>query len=183
MSSPDVLGRLASLGAGRDAVHVAIIPVVCEEEVEPGQPLKIEDGKVVKSEHFGRVGIVDPFLDRPVDPLKSFYMLLNPGSITSLKHVWTHPAFGDEVEAIDDENMRFFREIAATCSMNVQKLLDAASDYAESGEYTYMGNNENYTDVTAREWEEFWRRWKVHTGKEAVYKDFYDRGSFFSCSC
>ena len=89
------LGQLIADPAGRDAVHVAVLPAVAGEALKPGTWVAIKDGKAVWSSD--PVGIVDPFLRTPaVKPGETFYVLLTPGTITTLRHVWQHPRLGDE---------------------------------------------------------------------------------------
>lgn len=76
------LGELVGDGAGRDAVHVAIVPMRALRLLQPGERLTN--------------GIVDPFLTAPVEPGQRFYLLLFPGTVTSLRHVWEHPAYPSE---------------------------------------------------------------------------------------
>lgn len=84
------VGKLAEASAGRDAIHVAIAPVTAPDYLDPGQ-------HVDALGHHGPgrtlVGIVDPFLTERVKPGERFYVFLYPNTVTSLRHVWTHPAF------------------------------------------------------------------------------------------
>src|SRR5262245_3338274 len=81
--------------AERDAVHVAVAPVVAAEDLLPGQHV----GFVTPGDHEQvgataiTVGIVDPFLRQAVLRGERFWLLLYPQTITSLRHDWTHPAF------------------------------------------------------------------------------------------
>lgn len=102
MSDTLRLGHLITGPAARDAVHIAVAPVIADDRLFPGQPVGFIDGSkdrvgVSKSP----VGIVDPFLMAPVYKESRVWLFLFPGSITSLRHDWTHPAFsGDTAPAI-----------------------------------------------------------------------------------
>lgn len=92
------LGQLIGEGVERhrDAVHIAVAPVVAGESLRPGERVSFDsNGEAVGDEAFS-IGIVDPFLaDRVVVKGQRFWLYLYPGSITSLRHDWTHPAFRD----------------------------------------------------------------------------------------
>lgn len=87
MSDQAKLGKLCSPNDARDAVHVAVVPMVADKKMRPGETVSV-NGK--------SVGVVDPFL---ADDVKN-WLCLYPGSITSLRHDWTHPAF--EIERADE---------------------------------------------------------------------------------
>lgn len=98
------IGKLLDSKARRDAIHIAVEPVraACigfDQFLYPGDSVKLtERGKdglwsVVECKTDERVGIIDPFLAGPVESGGSCFLFLNPGTVTSLRHVWTAPAF------------------------------------------------------------------------------------------
>jgi hypothetical protein len=92
------LGATPGEDARRDAVHVAVAPMVAAERLLPGQHVGLlEDGRAGVAEEL--IGIVDPFLTEAVRPGQRFWLFLYPETITSLRHVWTHPAFTVKVPA------------------------------------------------------------------------------------
>ena len=87
------LGHLADADARRDAVHIAVAPVVAGCCLSPGEHVGLDaDGRASRAVS-GHIGIVDPFLRCPVQKGERFWLFLYPGTVTSLRHVWTHPAF------------------------------------------------------------------------------------------
>jgi hypothetical protein len=112
METPQV-GKLIEKGERvyRDAIHVAVAPVEAGEgNLLPGMSVMLEGGLAYETipTYASCVGIVDPFLAGPVKEGERFYLFLKPGTVTSLRHVWTHPAFvtplpaGARKEATDE---------------------------------------------------------------------------------
>ena len=83
------LGKLVPEGENRrDAVHVAIAPVVAKQLLFPAMHVGIDGSK-----DLPHVGIVDPYLRGSVHKGETFWLCLYPGTITSMRHVWSHPEF------------------------------------------------------------------------------------------
>lgn len=80
--------------ARRDATHIAVAPCTAAEKLEPGDPVYVHtNGEIKKARWEYAVGIVDPFLKEPVLEDQSCWVLIMPGTITSLVHYWEHPSF------------------------------------------------------------------------------------------
>lgn len=91
------LGDRPGADARRDAVHIAVAPLKALERLRPGQRVGVWDGYATETEEH--VGIVDPFLIDDVDQGEPVWVFLFPGTITGLRHVWSHPAFKPKVPA------------------------------------------------------------------------------------
>lgn len=78
----------------RDAIHIAIAPVTAAVPLFPGQHIGFcRSDREFVAPCNENIGIVDPFLRDPIQEGQRFWMFLYPGTITSLRHVWTHPTF------------------------------------------------------------------------------------------
>src|SRR6201991_2988276 len=111
------LGQILEMDRPRDAVHIAMIPAGARETQRPGQHVVIIDGQAAGAARGGGVGVVDPFLMDDVDQGERFWLLLFPGTITSLRHEWTHP-----VSPLDDR-------LAADVAASRRWLLEHAEMY------------------------------------------------------
>lgn len=94
----ETLGMIHFKPEARDAIHLAVEPVIAGEDLLPGQDIGLVDGFA-----FGKspglvkpLGIVDPFLPRAVKQGEKFWLVVYPRMITSLRHVWSHPAFEEK---------------------------------------------------------------------------------------
>lgn len=181
------IGTIIDETAGRDAIHMAVEPVVAGVDLWPGSPVRLIEGEAFRSADSAAVGIVDPFL--PHDhPRKGerFWLVLYPRTITSLRHVWSHPDFpGTEVRSeaapeIDpvEHSKKWIETFAAKIDQTVNRLMEAADLWVEDEEYTY-DNSERYKNHWD-EFPEFWKHYEIVTGRAPRPSE---RNSFFTCSC
>lgn len=193
------LGKLIDENAKRDAIHIAVAPVVSTERLSPGQRIGLvgHDNTQVRASNTGQ-GIVDPFLSGAVFPGDRFYMWLTPNTITSLRHQWTHPSF-EPVEiaqaASKEISEKWLRDfIARSDCPDYETLLAAAvgdhdknsrveddpPEYpgyynsSNDGEYLHFGGRDAHGEIPP----EFWDHIEVVTGKKITR-----RATYFSCSC
>jgi hypothetical protein len=104
------LGQLIQDGdRRRDAIHIAVAPVTAAEKLLPGQhvgfvndPDRPGNTEIVGMWAEEKIGIVDPFLVNAIEEGERFWLFLYPNTITSLRHVWTHPAFTRAAAAIKE---------------------------------------------------------------------------------
>lgn len=94
------VGQLIDDDAERDAIHVALCPMVATERLLPNQPVGIVCKRSTMEFVYcgvqgarGTVGVVDPFLRAPVEKGQRCWLFLYPNTVTSLRHQWTHPQF------------------------------------------------------------------------------------------
>lgn len=178
--STDALGTLGTIitSGGRDAIHLAVEPTVAKEMLKPGWDVGA-DGTTEKP----WVGIVDPFLKKGVRPGEMFWLVLYPRTITSLRHVWSHPAFPDESEmkahgeraasllsGASEEWLRDF--ISQKGGVNYEQVLQQAT--GDHNGAVYIEGASESGDLP----DEFWYHVEVVTGKQ-----INKRTPWFSCAC
>lgn len=100
----ETLGMIHFKPEHRDAIHLAVEPVKAGLPLSPGERIGIVDGfaypagyKLVlenKTLVIPYHGIVDPFLPKGViTPGKSFWFVMAPRMVQSLRHVWEAEGF------------------------------------------------------------------------------------------
>lgn len=175
------IGKIIAAKQERDAIHVAVAPVTAAHNLRPGEHVGFT-GKMVGRD-AKHIGIVDPFLAVNVKAGQSFWLFLYPGSITSLRHDWSHPSFIGCVkeERPQSDSEKWMRAWAMRhmgedyYGDGEHKSEDAAFQCAiQSGHDLYVGPYESTRDHIDDEW---WNHWEIITGEKGK------RGEYFSCSC
>lgn len=88
------IGEIITTPQKREAIHVAVYPMVAEEQLFPGQRIGIiDDRATTRTETI--IGVVDPFLRTSVGPGQRFWLFLYPGTVKDLRHEWSHPVLDD----------------------------------------------------------------------------------------
>lgn len=100
------LGYYANRHSKLDAIHVAVMPVICgQEELRPGDHVTVINSFAVKTtipkgQPGGPLGIIDPFFELDIiHPNCRVWLLMYPDTVIQLGHVWSHPAFQDKKES------------------------------------------------------------------------------------
>lgn len=178
-----LLGKLVVENPGRDAIHIAVVPVVAAQKLAPGQRAGLNDSGEAERAGALALGVVDPFLVRDVLPGQKFFLFLMPNSITSLRHVWTHPAFEGEPprESTKTASERWMMAWAVE-HMSEDYYGDdekrspevAYADAIEAGRTHSIGPYESARDYIDGEW---WTHWEAITGQRG------ERDTFFRCAC
>lgn len=182
----ETLGSIISENEHRDAIHLAVEPAIAAHTLRPGEDVGFVVGGVGVC--TAPVGIVDPFLKAPVKAGERFWLVVYPRQITSLRHVWTHPAFPENDAAVPalsagdkDASEAWLRNFAdgAGCP-GYHALMAKAEEFCDgnsgwSDEYLHFGGSDAHGDIPS----EFWTHFEVVTGK----KPQGNIPTYFSCSC
>lgn len=152
------LGQLIENGERRrDAIHIAVAPVTAAVVLTPGQRVGLlqPDNPELVGPCERTIGVVDPFLSGAVQPGQRFWLFLFPGTITGLRHMWTHPAFAnmapaiEEKLAINDRRNGFLTALAGN-EDNTKLRLDYAYWLDKQGEHEEADRQRKWT--AAKQW-------------------------------
>lgn len=186
MSNDDTLrsiGTTSDNARPRDAVHIAVVSMQSDYYIYPGEAvgLDVDAGKAIRlgtgKGLLGKdfiIGVADPFLDGPVPPGSHFWVFLTPGSITSLRHNWTHPAFPDTEASMYPDAVH---RIADGYGVSPEKVIEQALLFDGNWE-THGFVNHDIDYPTASDLEQLWA-YLNSMGHKMRSKP----GNFYSCAC
>jgi hypothetical protein len=182
----ETLGTIIDEEQARDAIHLAVEPVIAAHNMEAGAHVGLlDDGRASEfaSKHLG---IVDPFLTDGVVAGERFWLIVYPRQITSLRHVWAHPDFPEAPDVAlapkYSASEQWIRNFADSVSLHYDVLMEGAERWVSThdniwgGEYLCFGGLLEGESVP----DEFWVHYDAVTGSTTPEAK---RGSFFTCAC
>lgn len=178
-TNPPNIGQLAPDDAQRDAIHVAIAPVIAAERLPHGSAVAWAPGQEgtavinVPWDHPNKLGIVDPFRTGFVNAGERFWLFLMPNTVTSLRHEWTHPAFTTQAP-VEQKAEPTEAQILAAVEQACNKLGYDFDSY--NGEITIC-RGDGDRDDDPRVWE--YAEDILGTAIPSVYR----RTAYFTCAC
>ena len=139
MTEPVEIGKLLPPEAKRDAIHIAIAPVIANEVLYPGQHVGfvVQGNTELVGDSENPIGIIDPFYPSAISKGHRVWLFLYPNTIQSLRHQWTHPAFGTETirSSAQEEAKKWMKEYADKLDVSYGELMRAAEDYLKHDDY------------------------------------------------
>lgn len=177
----DTLGTIITDAEKRDAIHLAVYPIESGDQLSPGEHIvRGDDGKAYLADERGKgVGIVDPFLTKMVTPGQWFWLVVYPRQISSLRHVWEHPAFPISGETTGDKLaseqwLRNFCDSGGYDTPSYETLIRSIEHHDIGEEYLTIGGEDASGSIP----DEMWFHASVVLGRDLGRKPDY-----FSCSC
>lgn len=189
------LNELPGPDAVRDAIHIAVIPLIAGEDIYEGK-VKLQVGSKdvalrVRADEPA-IGIVNPW--HPAKPGEyysvvrkgeRFYCLLNPGSVTGMRHHFKHPIF-DEAPPIQDESELWLRRFAQHWNFDFDTLIENGIKVQNATDpYDYWvtadGVDLHSASELGEDYDLFWEHLENYTGEKVDEEKRKFLG--WSCSC
>lgn len=165
----------------RDAIHVAILPVIADEDyIGPGESIGILYGTgnlVRRRQHGTHMGVADPFLASGVRKGEQFWMFLLPGTVTSLRHEWVHPLIDQAMSA--NESEQWLHKFADKWNFDYAEMISNAGD--KDGYIVARGTDLHGASELGEDRVLFWHHLETLTGRK--YNSAHREKFTWSCSC
>jgi hypothetical protein len=187
----NTLGQKLKGGEQRDAIHIAILPVLCDDDcLDPGQRVKLVHGtsnmvRAVAGPEYDDpgLGIIDPFLPESVERGERVWMFMLPNTITGLRHDWTHPAV-DNAAKVTSDSEKWLHSFADRWCFDYDEMIRAAlaPDSLASGQFAVArGRTLHGKSELGEDHDLFWHHLQIITGREYAAEHREKFG--WSCTC
>lgn len=183
------LSKLAPEGSQRDAIHVAVVPLIAGENLHRSDDIKLSfcKNKAYRCERECKeaIGIVSPFLeDYTVKAGDRFWAMLYQNTVTGMRHHWSHPSFDTPAANVVSSSEVWLREFADKWHFDYDQLIKEASRKSSNDYDRYIvadGIDLHSRDELGEDYYTFWTHLEVLTGKKFDQDHREDMG--WSCSC
>lgn len=164
------LGQFIEGEANRDAIHIAIAPVIAGQPLQPGDHVGfLPDGRVATGVN-NLIGVVDPYLEFGPYTGDRFWVLLYQNTVTNIRHDWKHPSFSESGPVLLPSN-KWLEDYATSHKLTYEQLMAGVKEFLDKG-----GINPTLDDdfKVFEVPNEFWVHYKNVTGRDG-------KGNFWGC--
>jgi hypothetical protein len=170
------LGQVITTEQQRDCVHIAVAPMEAAEPLLAGMHVEIVEGRARQAVAGATsIGVVDPYLRTQVKAGQRFWLFMYPGSITSLRHEWGHPAL-PLASGEKGASERWLRELCDEIEFSYDRLIETVmeDDYStgDNDDASYQLNDV----INGHRGDLFWKHLENVVGK-------VDSQRYFRCAC
>jgi len=191
----DYVGKILVGEHHKDAIHIPVMPVFADEIIVPGAKLaksenpKKQGFRVKTAFHpSDAIGICDPYLRTSTRIDDQFLMFLFPGTVTNLRHDWTHPNIklpnapkAESTKRSRDYSKKWLQDLAKWAEIDFMFLMQAMKESHEKEDMVDLRDHNHATDMFRMMGEEkqetMWFHFENYTGIEV------DTYAYFRCSC
>lgn len=176
------LGAIIDGPAERDAVHVAVVPLVAAGPLAPGA--HVTEYGTLTAPGKG-IGVVDPFLLNDLVRGERFYCFLYPNTAIGLRHVYRHPVLDADVirretlELLQAPAVQYIKECAALAELTYDEMMHTAHAYLDGGHERDISMSASNATMDV-DWPKFWASYSLLTG-DAPPKNTHAEP--FNCNC
>ena len=179
------LGEKLKGGEQRDAIHIAVLPVIVAEDMYAGEKARLVYGttNMVRrgdgNDGDREIGIIDPFLTETAEQGDKVWLFLYPQTITGLRHDWTHPAI-DNPPAPASESECWLRSFADKWNFDYDEMVRAAIE-GEDSFITARGTDLHESGELGEDLSLFWQHISELTKK--TFTEEHKSKVIWTCSC
>ena len=126
----DLVGKVITEEAFRDAIHVAIFPAIASENLWPGCKVNLVHGtkdQIRNTRGLPFIGVVDPFLTTFVKKGRRCFVFLCPNTVTGMRHEWTLPAIDDQKRPKNESEI-WLRKFSEKWNFNYGEMIKSAQE-------------------------------------------------------
>jgi hypothetical protein len=188
------LGKKITGEASRDAIHIAVVPLIAGQELHAGETFRLAWGtdntaiRAADEYGFDAIGIVDPYLGHGVDNWRDYRVLqgerfwgfLMPGTVTGMRHQWQHPAF-DNIQLPANEHERWLLSFCDRWNFDYDLLIDAGVGCEEDRYIVANGVDLHSRAELGEDHDLFWHHLEALTGRQ--FDSQHREGLTWTCTC
>lgn len=183
------LGKIICLDepVARDAVHIAIVPLIAGETLSPGVPIRLSlaDKNIAISEptRYEGIGIVDPFISPYVRKGERFWCFIYPETITGMRHHWQHPNLDMPDRPISGESHMWLLQFADRWNMDYESMIEEATSRrpSDAGYILARGRDLNSPEQLGEDHDLFWDHLEKMTGM--TFDQAHRDAVTWACTC